>query len=164
MQKSTVVFVAVITCAAAFVARTAQELPSRVASHFRPGGRPDSFMPRDAYETWVLALVVGLPILLVLAHSLVRYLPARFVNLPNREHWLAPERRAETADYLHARSMWFGALLSVFMAYVHWQVVRANARQPPELSEPAVLGGLACFLVALGAWLLGTIRHFRRPS
>jgi len=53
----------------------------------------------------------------------------------------------------------------VFLCYVHWLVVRANETQPPRLSSPAMLCGLAAFIVFALVWSRSFLRRFRnRPT
>jgi len=150
-----------VACGAAFVWLTASSLPSVVASHFGVAGDANGFMPRGLYLRFTLGFVVGLPALLTIGSHLAIGSPRARINLPNREYWLAPERRNETVSYLRAHMARFGAVLLVFLCYVHWLVVRANETQPPRLSNPAMLGGLAAFIVFALVWSRSFLRRFR---
>ncbi|HTY98259.1 MAG TPA: hypothetical protein VMB75_00380 [Rhodocyclaceae bacterium] len=154
----------VLALAAGFVLYTADSLPPLVASHFAGGGAANGFMPHDAYVALMLALVVGLPLLLAALTGLSRYAPVERMNLPNRDYWLAPEREAETLAYLAGRGAGFAKRLAVFLAFVHWLVVKANAGQPPHFPEALFFAGLAVFVAALVLWLAGFVAHFRRPG
>ena len=147
---------------AVFVLLSGSSLPPVVASHFGASGKANGFMPRRVYLGFTLALTVGLPLLLVCVHSSVRFIPPRFINLPHREYWLAPERVAATFAFLQSQSISFAAFLAVFLCFVHWLVVRANAVQPPHLSGSLFVAGLVVFLVALVVWLGAFVAHFRR--
>ena len=74
------------------------------------------------------------------------------MNIPNREYWLAPQRREATAAYVGRHGKRFAVALALFLTYIHGLVVQANAHHPPVLSQPAVLGGLGVFLVAIALW------------
>jgi uncharacterized membrane protein len=148
--------------AVAFVFATAGSLPPVVASHFTAGGAANAFMPRATYLRFTVALLVGLPLLIVFFSSLTTILPARFINLPSREYWLAPERKADTLAYLRQHGTRFGIILAIFICFVHWLVVQANAHSPPLFPEFLFFIGMAAFLVGLIAWLGGFIAHFRR--
>jgi uncharacterized membrane protein len=161
-SKSFLVF---ITVAAVFVWVSSQSLPAVVASHFGLSGQANGFMPREAYVWFMVALIAALPVLIV-------YLPNRLImgasdkiNLPNRDYWLAPERRQETIEYMCRVSFRFGYLLVGFLAYVHWLVVRANSVVPPDLSSGWLVGGLVMFVAATCATVLAIFRRFGRvPS
>ena len=92
--KGTGLFALYIACAAAFVWLTSSGLPPLVASHFGAGGVANGFMTRTVYTRFMEAFVIGLPAFMVLV-SLYAVGNARArLNMPNRDYWLAPERRA----------------------------------------------------------------------
>jgi hypothetical protein len=153
-----------VLAAAVFVFVTSRALPIEVASHFGPGGIPDGFMSHRAYVRFMLAFVVLLPLLLGLGASAVARLPVKLVNIPNREYWLAPERRAQAVAMLQRLMRSFAIMLVVFLCYVHWLVVRANASMPPLLDGSAFAAGLGAFMVALVAWIVMLRRRFRAPG
>jgi hypothetical protein len=160
--QTPLLFLLFLACAAAFVWLTSQSLPDVVASHFGAAGAADGFMTRDFYLRFMLAFAVGLPLLIFVVPYFALGRSGARINLPNREYWLAPERRAETVAFLRAHAVGFAVTLAVFLCYVHWLVVRANAVQPPHLSAPALIAGLAVFLLAMlvGAWrLFGRFRN-----
>lgn len=155
-------FLALLLLAAAFVIVSSISLPSVVASHFAGGGAANGFMPRGAYIAVMLSATVGLPLLLLFLSSLIRRVPPQFINLPNRDYWLAPERSAGTFAFLQLHGASFGVLLAIFLCFAHWLVVRANAEHPPLFPESLFLAGLMLFAVALVAWLGVLVVHFRR--
>jgi hypothetical protein len=151
-----------VAFATAFVFLTSGSLPPLVASHFIAGGTANGFMPRATYLRFVITLLVGLPLFVALISTLTSVLPARFVNVPNREYWLAPERQADTVDYLRKHGTRFAVLLAVFLCFVHWLVVQANERNPAHFPETLFFAGMAAFIVGLAIWLGSLIVHFRR--
>ena len=156
------IFAALLCVAAAFVVLSGSALPPLVASHFAASGTADRFMPRVAYLVFMVGATVGVPLVLVLSHGLLRFVPPRFINLPNREYWLAPERSAATVAFLRSHSVRFASLLVVFLCFVHWLVVKANTLQPPRLTVRSFIAGLLLFLVAAVVWLGALLGHFRR--
>ncbi len=150
--------------AAGFVWLTSLSLPDVVASHFAGNGSANGFTSRGAYIGLMLALVVGLPALLTVVSHFGLGSPKARINLPNRDYWLAPERRAGTVSYLRGHLARFSAVLVVFLCYVHWLVVRANAVRPPHLSTPWINAGLVGFVVFAIVWIRLILRRFRnRP-
>src|SRR5512142_224784 len=128
--KGSLIFALFVACAVAFVWRTSNGLPALVASHFGASGMANGFMPHDFYVRFMIAFVIGLPTLMVFLTGHVLGSSKARINLPNRDYWLAPERRAETIAFLRAGLIWFGVLLVTFLCYVHWLVVVANRVQP----------------------------------
>lgn len=148
----------------AFVLLTGNSLPPVVASHFVAGGAANGFMPRGTYLRFFTALLVGLPLLITLVASLTSILPTRFINLPNGEYWLTPERQADTLSYLRNQGIRFSVILTVFLCFVHWLVVQANTHSPPLFPESQFFIGIAAFLIGLVIWLGSFIVHFSHRS
>jgi hypothetical protein len=154
-----------VACGAAFIWLTSLSLPDVVASHFEADGYANGFMSRGAYIGLMLACAVGLPALLVIVAYFGLGSPNARINLPDRDYWLAPERRAETVSYLREQLARFAVVLMGLLCYVHWLVVRANATRPPRLSTPWINAGLVAFAVFVVIWTRMFLRRFRnRPS
>lgn len=157
-------FLLLAVCAAAFVWVSSSGLPGEVASHFEADGYANGFTTRGAYVIMMLLLVVGAPALMVVVmHFALGRANAR-INLPNREYWLTPERRADTVSYLRGHMGVFAAVLMTFLCYMHWLVVRANEVRPPRLPSTWVNAGLAVFIIFTVLWTRTLLRRFRsRP-
>jgi uncharacterized membrane protein len=166
MNKSTaeILFLLAVAGAALFVARTGGTLPDVLATHFGPSGAANGFMTRTFYVRCMLMFVVLLPLALNFLIGRVLRLPNTRVNIPHREYWLAPERRANTIDLLQRHMKFFGVLLVAFLCYVHWLLVQANTLSPPALDNERFVGGLAAFMVALITWIVVLRRSFRSPQ
>ena len=157
-------FLLLAACAAAFIWLTSRGLPSVVASHFEANGYANGFTTRGGYVGLMLVFVAGVPTLLVTVMYIGLGRPNARINLPNRDYWLAPERRTETVAYLRAHMARFAVALMALLCYVHWLVVRANQAQPPRLASPWVNGGLAVFIIFAVLWTRTLLRRFRaRP-
>lgn len=149
--------------AAAFVLISGSRLPPVVASHFGPGSGANGFMSRNVYLAFMLIGTVVMPLLMVLPQRLVRIIPPRLINVPNREYWLAPERLDATLDYLRDHAMWFAMLFTLFLCFVHWEVVQANLRTPARLAPQPFIAGLLAYMAGIVVWMVALGRHFRRP-
>ena len=153
----------VLGAAASFVWISGQSLPAVVASHFGFSGAADGTTSRQGYVVFMAIFVVALPLAMVgVAHLFGR--PGLPMNLPNVDYWLAPRRRARTVDILRCRMLVFAAGLCLYLCYVHWLVVRANTVQPAHLSNVAMYGGLAVFLLIVVGWVVALHRRFRLPA
>jgi hypothetical protein len=164
LRFATAAFLAWLALVAAFVWTSAASLPSVVASHFDAAGTADAFMSRSAYRDTLLLLALAIPLLLAFLPLAATVKSGVKLNLPHRDYWLAPERRAQTLAFLCAHGLWFAACVALFLAYVHWLVVEANRLDPPRLSTGAMHAGLAAFFIALIAWLAVLHRRFRKPG
>ena len=152
---------ALIGCAALYVWTSSRRLPDLVASHFDAAGHANGYMPRGSYLAVLLVMIMLVPVFLVIIPNRALSSPNARINLPNRQYWLAPERRAETVRRISHESSVFASLVIIFLCYVQWLVVRANALSPPTLESHALSVGLGVFLVATAIWVVGLIRHFR---
>jgi serine/threonine-protein kinase len=140
-------------------------LPERVATHFGAHGAPDGWMPRSAVGTadfifmaFVLAVVIG-------SALLIRLLPTRMINLPNRDYWFAPERRRQSHARLFGHMLWFSCLMVAFLTAVNQLVFMANLRPgQPRLPGIGFVVLLVCFLAAVIAWVARLYRLFPRPK
>jgi len=135
------------------------QLPEVMASHFNARGVANGWQTKSAFfnvliGVSVLAAVVGFGIPL-----LIKLLPPEFINLSNRRYWLAPERRAETMDFLNGYFAWFGcALFAVILLTINF-AIQANLHpdhRPDATPMWFVLAGFMAFAV------VGTVRIFKR--
>jgi hypothetical protein len=150
--------------AALAVDALAARLPERVASHFDAAGMPNGFMTREACRQFMMIFTLALPSLVALGTGLVpRLMPPAFVNIPNRDYWLAPERAKASIDFLSEQGVWFACILVLFLASVDWMLARANEFSPPRFPTTIFLWAMGAFLVFLGLWLSRMFRRFRRP-
>lgn len=158
-RKAYVLFLAL---SAGYVWISSRELPAIVASHFGGSGLANGHMSHDGYLIFMLAMLIGLAVVVVLLPNWLIGKPGVRINVPNRDYWLAPERRAETVARLQGVMRRIGFLLTGMLVYTHWLVVEANAATPPRLDNTWFLAGLAVFVLATLGFVLGLILHFAR--
>jgi serine/threonine-protein kinase len=152
---------ALIAGAVGFTYLTGRSLPDVVASHFDGAGRASGYLPRTLYLVIMLVITASVPLLLVVIPNRALSRPDARINLPNRSYWLAPERRDETVRLLWQQMTIFAALVTLFLCYTQWLVVRANSRTPPSLDSQSFLVGLVVFLARTFSWVLQLLRRFR---
>ncbi len=132
------------------------QLPDPVACHFGADGQADGWLSRQGY----FILVAGLPLFLgglfwLIARQGVHF--PRAINIPRRDYWLAPERRARTSDLLLCWLLWLGTLLTGLIGGTHELTVQANQVQPPQLATGGLLALLVSFSLALLIWVAGLL-------
>jgi uncharacterized membrane protein len=159
-----VVLVALLAGWAVDTARNLARLPGRIAVHFGASGAADGWMtPRQfaLMDAFILAVVV----LVMLAGALsTRFLPARMINVPHRQHWFAPERARASRDRLLRHMLWFCCLVVAFVAFIDHAVFVVNLRPgPPRLGAAELALPLVGFLLVLVAWTVRLFRLFPRP-
>jgi hypothetical protein len=145
-----------------FVAKSSLSLPPQMASHFNASGEPDAWMSTEAYLRFIALFGAALPLLWVVIPQVIRYLPAKFINLPNHDYWLAPERREGTDAWLARHFLWFGSMQVALAGGIHLAIYQANQSSPARMSGGLMLGLLGLFLVGAGLWAVTMIRHFQR--
>lgn len=148
-------------CGGASLVWSAEELPAKVASHFDGDGKPNGWMARDDYLRAMAAVGVLMPLFLLGIGLSMRVLPASSINLPRREYWLAPERRAETTRYLARHMAWLACCVTAFFIAINWLAIEGNRQAPPRLSN-VVWMFLALFLIAVTVWIVVLIVHFSK--
>jgi hypothetical protein len=161
------VFCAVV--AGGFIVATTAGMPSDVASHFGLRNAANGFMTRSAYLIFMLAFGLGLPAFVA---GMIAFLPRvrpDAINIPNRAYWLDPPgaRRRSTRSAQAAPGS--GALLTLFIAGVHYVVVEANWVTPPELPAGMFFALITIFVAVLALWIVSptsasAIRGRRRAS
>jgi hypothetical protein len=155
---------ALLLCAGVFIWLSSQSLPAVVASHFDAAGQVNGHMPRGPYIAILMSITLLTPLFVVLVSNRALSAPNARINLPNRNYWLAPERRAETIGFLSRQMATLAAMLVVFLCYVQWLVVRANARTPPVLDSRSLRAGLVALLVCMLVFTLRLVQRFRRET
>jgi hypothetical protein len=95
---------------------------------------------------------------------LVRITPSRHINLPNREYWLAEERRPETLAKLASWSEWFGVGINLFFVVAVALTYEATLHEPPRLAEGPFIGVLGLFSVFTLGWVARLLVIFRMPK
>lgn len=158
-------FILVELVVISLILATAGSLPAHIASHFDGAGTPNGFMTKAVYTPFMLVFAAGIPaFIVILMHGLL-YLAPDSINVPNREYWLSPERKSATVQFLKGHSTYIGMLTALFVAYVHWLLIRANSLYPPRLSTTLLLSGMGVFVGGLLLWVAWLFIRFKRvPS
>jgi serine/threonine-protein kinase len=140
-------------------------LPQRIATHFNAAGYPNRWSSPTALLSQIGAQL-GFMVALFVAAGWVGRLPDQLVNLPNKDYWLAPERRAATFDALRDWMRWFLIFVLAMLAFVETTSLHANLTPNPRLDlDPWLLiaGSLAPALAMLG-WLYWRFRVPAAPT
>jgi hypothetical protein len=146
----------------------AQAVPSphtgTISSHFNPAGEPNGQQTISQFFTTYITIIVLEVVLFFGAPAALRYVPSGLINLPNREYWLAPERRAQTLADLNTRFNWLGvATVALVLVVMQW-VLTANLSGDPRLPSFAVWIPLGAYLAFAIWWMVQLAAAFRRPA
>ena len=157
------VFGAIALCAVAQSIAAFPQLPDRVASHFGASGMPNGWMSKPAFFT-VYAVMIALAAVVgfLAPRSIEKKSPER-INLPNKEYWLAPERRAGTFAYFTRCFAWYGCALLLILVLAMGMAINANFTSPPRLATGPILAVIGGFVIFNLLWVLQLLRHFSNP-
>jgi eukaryotic-like serine/threonine-protein kinase len=147
-----------------YVLTSTPELPQRIASHFGVNGKADGWMTRETWQKTVFLFGTFFPLAMPLIMGLIRFIPDRFVNIPNRAYWLAPERKEQTLSRLSLFLWWDACLMQFFVFEIHRCTVLANRQIPAVLPNPEFGLSLFGFLAATGALMLWMLWPFLKEE
>ena len=150
--------------ASVFIIYTSQHLPETVATHFGPDQQANGWMSRMGYIIFMLAFTVGMAMLITVFTGAFPAKYPQWTNLPNRDHWLAPQRMPESFSYLAAHGRRLAYLIVMMMLGMHYTILLANQMQPPRLPGPVFTSVLISFALALIWWIVRLYRRFPKPS
>ncbi len=162
MRKSYIGFTVVLLALAAQFLYFYPQLQERVAIHFDGAGHPNGWASKPAYAGMqafiavVFALsFVGLPRLLV-------KLPDNLWSLPNRDYWLAEERREATMGFVTDMLAWMGTLGLTLIVTVNQLCMLQNLTGNPAYTAMPVWILLIAFFGLTLAWTGWFIVYFLR--
>jgi len=143
---------------------TLGELPAWMATHFDITGKADGWMDRKGYLEFICGMAIGLPLFMVGVTLLTARL-GRGLNIPNKEYWLAPERRADTVAIVLRFVIALGAMVVVLHACLHLLVVSSNRENAqPHLNGLGMTAMLVTFVAATLIWVVLLRRRFALPE
>jgi hypothetical protein len=81
--------------------------------------------------------------------------PASLMNMPNKEYWMAPERRQSTLDLLASSFFWFASATMILLLDMFYQTFQVQLGRAKILTHPVLsLGSYISFSVILTVFLL----------
>jgi uncharacterized membrane protein len=152
LRPSTLLLAATYVVVVAYVVSSSSGLPPRTASHFDGSGNANGWTTPHTYVTMIVGVATLLAMIGPLMALTVRSRASSTLNIPNREYWLAPERRDDTVGYVHSLGMIIACSSVAFIGVVHAMTLEANRQVPPHLPSRALSGltlGIVAFSLAL---------------
>ena len=139
-------------------------LPSRLASHFAASGMPNGWMTKTQFLiTYIVILLPAFAIEFWVPRRIAK-MPNAKLNLPNKEYWLAPERRVETFAYFESFFAWYGCAFLFVVALAMGLAMRANLVTPPRLPAVPIVSVIAGFALYNVAAVAAMYRRFSMPE
>jgi len=139
-------------------------LPKTLASHFSGAGHATCWMTRaQFFITFAAAAIPALAIEFFVPPAIAKTTGNR-LNLPNKEYWLAPERRAATFTYLQRFFAWYGCAILLLEVITMDLAIRANFQNPPEISTGPINFAISAFVILSVAAVVAVFRRFSKPA
>jgi uncharacterized membrane protein len=162
-QLPTILFLAMVVCVATAVVLMWPHLPARLATHFNAAGAANGWSSKDQLLKMLLSELAPFLVLFVAA-GWFRRLPDRFMNLPNKEYWLAPARREATFAAFRDWMRWFLIVVFGLLAFMMLEVLRENLAPAPRLDLLPPWLMIPLFLVPVFGMIGWLFWRFRSPS
>ena len=118
------------------------QLPDTLAVHFGASGEPDGWSGKTEFVVLYGAMEAFFVLLGFGLAWMLRKIPASYVNIPNREYWLADERRPETVEFISNHVIWIQAATLGFLIAIAQSVFLAN------MSDAAPRLPIRCFALS----------------
>lgn len=128
------------------------------------GAKASGWSSKSSF-TWNYALAFGgLSAVFLGLMWWIPKLPDRFINLPNKEHWLAPERRAVTLESMSTHMLWMHNATLAFLLVVFYSIFRANLSATPKLG-PGFWIAFAFYMIFVNVWGVALIvKYSSKPK
>jgi len=138
------------------------QLPDVVASHFNAAGTANGWQPKGAF----FGIYGGVIVLIVLVFSVSVFfmdrIPVSLINLPNKDYWLSPERRAETLAFINSQMLMFGNATLLFIIVVFHLVIKENLSHKNLLAPSIMMPLLGIYILLSVIWTIRLILRFRK--
>lgn len=138
------------------------QMPRRMASHFAADGRANGWQSREAFFVLMILVSASSAVVCFLAPRQIAAKANARINLPNRDYWLAPERREETMRFIAATMAWFGCGILFVLISGTFLALQANLAPDHRFNSQALLVVLGGFLAGLVSLLVRLVRHFQK--
>ena len=134
-------------------------LPATMASHFGANGQPNGWQSREAFIGFDLFIVALLTATFTGMPFLLRFIPIALINLPNKDYWLAPERREESLAFLNNQMELIGGSSLLLVVAVMQLAFNANLTNSPAMPPTFIWPLLVLFI---GFQIICSVRMVRR--
>lgn len=137
-------------------------LPEQVAIHFGASGKPDAWVDKTQFLVFYL-ITIGIMVAVFLGFGLaMSKIPNWAINIPNKNYWLAPERRRRTLEYMLSPYLWFGSFTMMLLLYIFHQSFQVNLGNAIKLSHAGIATGI--YVVLTLVWCVVIYRRFSKKE
>lgn len=134
------------------------QLPDQVPAHFDGAGNPDRISGK-AELAWGNVGVAGLMVALFgIFPFFLHKIPHKHWNLPNKDYWLAPGRKAETLARMQLYFVGMGLATMLLLGSIAWGIYQVGSGARETL--PFSWWGMGLYLVVVGWMTVAMCRFF----
>ncbi len=138
------------------------ELPDYVANNFGNNGEPNSWMSREWHMGIAIAIYLMNSLLFLSTPLIFRKIPVKYINFPEKEFWLADERKTESIQLMSSWLAFFGLATNVFVILVSHLVYEANISDPVKLNESMFFTVILLFIIVIITWIILLFKRFKK--
>lgn len=161
MKLSRVILLALLVLFIGQIVYFYPQLPENVAIHFGLNGQADGWSSKQGWLIFQLILLGIFSLITFVLPSFIDKTDDQFINLPNKEYWLASQRRNETFAILRNNFEWLGIALFVLLNSITLDTIMATLYRNQTLSNFFWLYFLG-FIGFIGVWTFTVCRRFYR--
>ena len=135
-------------------------LPEYISSNFDGSGNPQAWTSKRSFFLISFIIMLIPTFMFLFMPKLMSKFPDRFLNIPNRDYWLANERRDQTFEKIAKYFEWLLVGVITFSIIVTQMVINANIGADKKLSN-YFLVALIGFLIYIIAFVIKFFITFR---
>lgn len=159
-----VAYIVLYLLAAFEIIHSYELLPAQVATHFTMQGNADRWMPQAAFIRFHFGFIFFISAIFWMTGFLVGRLPARYLSIPNREYWLAPQRLEDTRKKLGNLIAAMGLVAGFGVMVIDGIIIEVNTEPGTSMDAtdftPVIIGMSA----AVAVLIVAGARSFRLPA
>lgn len=133
----------------------------RIAVHFGSGGFPDGYQTPLAFIVFQSVLSFFIALFFFFIIWLIRKVPVRFVNIPNRQKWLCGEERDKSLKKIDFMVLLLGTVTIYFLMAMNAVVYLANVSVPLQLPVIPFFSILVIFCLCVVVWCIKLFEMFK---
>ena len=156
MKKNAVLITILLTLVVLGIAHVGYyhpKLPDTVASHFNGKGEADGHSSKLTHSIMMISLQAGMAGMFLVIGAICKRLPPSLVNMPNREYWLAPERKEETIRKMNGGLFGLAIGTQVFFMGLNHLISLHNLGVPAMNWFWPVFAIYMAFVIGFCVWL-----------
>jgi uncharacterized membrane protein len=137
-------------------------LPAQVAQHFGAFGQPDAWGSKMQFLIMHVVTISFMAAMILGSGLGMTKIPNSMINVPNKDYWLAPERREQTVAYIQSRLLWLGSCVMIFWLDLAHQSFQVHLGAATKLNHVWVSSTILLTVSAM--WCMVIYMKFRKTK